>query len=364
MEPEERAALQALARASTRVVDPVGGRSLQAEGMLLRPRVEEGTLCVELHLSRAHDDAQARALEQQLARALALEGLELPLRVQLVAAEAPLGSRPAGPVPPGGAPTQQRLPGVRRVVAVASGKGGVGKSTVAVNLAAALARGGLAVGLLDADVMGPSAPTMLGTRTRPIAGPDGRIVPARAHGITVMSLGLVVEQDMPVIWRGPMVMGAIRQLLHDTAWGALDVLVVDLPPGTGDAQLSLLENTVVDGVVLVTTPQEVALADLVRGVDLFQRLGVRLLGLVENMAGYRLPDGSVDPVFGEDGGTRTAARLGLDVLARFPLRTALRASGDAGVPAALGEGEDAETFRGLAETVAARLASAPGADAD
>jgi ATP-binding protein involved in chromosome partitioning len=213
------------------------------------------------------------------------------------------------------------VPGVRNVVAVASGKGGVGKSTVAVNLAAALADAGAAVGLLDADVYGPNAPTMLGLGDRSVpTNADDEMVPPEAHGVTVMSMGFVAGEEDPVIWRGPLVDEFLKQLLGDVDWGPLDYLVVDLPPGTGDAQLSLVQNLPVAGAVIVTTPQEVAVDDAARGLTGFARYDVPVLGVVENMAWFRCPDcGEIHEPFGEGGGGTLAAEFEVPVLGRLPL---------------------------------------------
>lgn len=253
--------------------------------------------------------------------------------------------RPKAPVP------TERPAHVRRVLAVASGKGGVGKSTVAVNLAAALAGRGLSVGLLDADVYGPSAPTMLGLSGQP-AYEDGAIVPHVAHGLKAMSVGLLTRADDAMIWRGPMASQAITQMLTQTRWGTvespLDVLVVDLPPGTGDVQLTLIQKTPLDGAVIVSTPQEVALADARRAHTLFQKVGVPTLGLIENMSG---------DVFGRGGAQAEAERLGVPFLGDLPLDAALRMAGDAGRPlvSEAPESDAARDFAAIAERVAKAL---------
>jgi ATP-binding protein involved in chromosome partitioning len=225
---------------------------------------------------------------------------------------------------------------VRNVVAVASSKGGVGKSTVAVNLALALAQDGHRVGLLDGDIHGPNIPLMLGIPDeRPIAFGE-RIFPPNVHGITVMSMGLLVPGEAAVIWRGPMLHQALRQMLRDVMWGNLDFLIVDLPPGTGDVQLTLTQTLPLSGAVLVTTPQEVALADVIRGGEMFKQLDVPVLGLVENMSYYVCPHcGNREAIFGEGGGERLSQRLGAPLLARVPLDPAVRAGGDSGVPVIL-----------------------------
>ena len=224
------------------------------------------------------------------------------------------------------------LPGVRHIVAVASGKGGVGKSTVAVNLAVGLARRGKRVGLLDADIYGPSIPMMMGVDDQPSMDPAG-ILPFERHGVRFMSLGFLVPKDTAVIWRGPMVMKAIEQLLRDVLWGELDVLVVDLPPGTGDAQLTLSQKVRLSGAVIVTTPQDVALADAIKGIAMFRKVGVPVLGVVENMSFFLCPScGTRTDVFGHGGGRRESERLEAPFLGEVPLHVAIRDGGDAGRP--------------------------------
>ncbi len=258
------------------------------------------------------------------------------------------------------------LPEVRHTVAIASGKGGVGKSTVAVNLAVALAKNGLRVGLLDADVYGPSIPVMfglVGQRPRMEAG-GKRLVPFERYGVRFMSLGFLVEPDAPVIWRGPMVMKGLDQLLRDVAWGALDVLVVDMPPGTGDVQLTLAQKVQLAGAVIVTTPQDVALADAVKGVAMFDQVQVPVLGIVENMSYFVCPHcGERSEIFGHGGAQAEAKRLGVPFLGEIPLEPSIRSGGDTGHPAADGDGPQAESFRRLAATVQNALgAEAPPTD--
>jgi len=234
---------------------------------------------------------------------------------------------------------------IKTILAVGSGKGGVGKTTVAVNLAVGLARDGASVGLLDADIYGPNVPLMTGVRELPPARGD-KLAPALAHGVWVMSMGFLIPQDEALVWRGPMIHGALRQLFSDVAWEELDYLVVDLPPGTGDAQLSLAQLVPLTGGIVVTTPQAVSVADARRGVRAFQRLEVPVLGIVENMSG---------PIFGSGGGEEAARELGLPLLARLPMDPEIVRGGDSGLPPAAGEGELAESFRRLARVVAGRL---------
>jgi ATP-binding protein involved in chromosome partitioning len=254
---------------------------------------------------------------------------------------------------------RQPLPGVAHIVAVASGKGGVGKSTVAVNLAVALAQSGLRVGLLDADVHGPSAPLMTGTTDqRPQMVEGKKIKPICQYGITIVSMGFFIDDRSPVIWRGPMVMSIVRQFLKDVLWGDLDVLVVDLPPGTGDAQLTLLQEVSVSGGVIVTTPQDVALQDVRRGISMFATVQTPVLGIVENMSGYVCPQcHEHDPIFATDGGAREAATLEVPLLGRLALVAELRAAMDRGTPLVVDQPHHpvAETFREIAERVATGL---------
>src|SRR2546425_1716030 len=253
---------------------------------------------------------------QQLARAIdaALRRLPGVAHVDLHFARAEEGR--------GRDPFAQRaaLPGVARIIAVASTKGGVGKSTVAVNLALALAARGQRVGLMDADVYGPSLPIMLGTDERPSVTPSRRIHPVQRYGIACMSMGFFLDEGSPVIWRGPIVMGIVRQFLRDVEWGALDCLIVGMPPGTGDAQLTLVQQVPVTGGVIVTTPQDVALLDVGRGMAMFAQVNTPLLGVVENMSGYVCPRcETFDPIFGEGGARGLAERFGVPLLASIPL---------------------------------------------
>lgn len=245
-------------------------------------------------------------------------------------------------------------PQVRSIIAVASGKGGVGKSTVAVNLALAAAGQGLKVGILDADIYGPSQPILLGLHDRlPAMGEDRRIIPAQAFGLKVMSMGLMVDPDKALVWRGPMVHSAINQMLRDVEWGELDVLLIDMPPGTGDAQLSIAQNARLAGAIIVTTPQDLALADARRAVTMFRQVNVPVLGLIENMSLYHCPNcGHEAHIFGHGGAKDEAKRLGLPFLGELPLALAVRA-GDSGMPvvAAEPQGAIAKIFREMAEAL-------------
>ncbi|HXW85451.1 MAG TPA: Mrp/NBP35 family ATP-binding protein [Candidatus Binataceae bacterium] len=254
---------------------------------------------------------------------------------------------------------RMRLDGTKHVIAVASGKGGVGKSTVAANLAVALAQLGLSVGLLDADIYGPSVPMMFGIGDeRPRSAGGSHFYPVEKHGVKLISIGFFLGEKAPVIWRGPMVMGAVRQFLRDTLWGTQDFLIVDLPPGTGDAQLTLSQQVALDGVIIVTTPQDVALLDANRAVKMFRQVHCPLLGVVENMAYFVCPDcGERDELFGSGGGERLAREEGVEVLASIPILAELREGGDAGVPLPLLDPKHpvSQAFMELARKVAAAM---------
>jgi ATP-binding protein involved in chromosome partitioning len=260
---------------------------------------------------------------------------------------------------PGGrpAPSPDLIPEVRHTIAVSSGKGGVGKSTVAVNLAAALRKTGATVGIIDADVYGPDVPMMLGARGRPGMF-ENRIIPVEAHGIKMMSIGLLVQEREALVWRGPMIHSFIQQMLKDVSWGALDYLVFDMPPGTGDAQLSLSQVLPLSGVVMVTTPQNVALLDVRKALGMFQRLNVPILGVVENMSEFACPHcGKHTAIFGDAGGQRIAEEYGVPLLARIPLEPETRVAGDEGTPITLRRPDSAQAraFGDLARAVERRL---------
>ncbi len=254
-------------------------------------------------------------------------------------------SRPAEPSGP------QRIPGVDRIIAIASGKGGVGKSTVAANLACALAAQGRRVGMLDADVYGPSQPRMLGVSGRP-QSPDGKLIlPLRNYGVTMMSIGLMTNEDQAVVWRGPMLMGALQQMMTQVQWGALDVLIVDLPPGTGDVQMTLAQKAHVDGAVIVSTPQDVALLDARKGIDMFNQLGTPILGMIENMSTHICSQcGHEEHVFGHGGVAAEAAKLGVPLLAEIPLHLDIRVAADGGAPIVVSQPDSpqAQSFRAVA----------------
>ncbi len=263
-----------------------------------------------------------------------------------------MDTRAAAPRP--SAPTPVAYPNLGKVIAVSSGKGGVGKSTVAVNLAVALARRGLRVGLMDADIYGPNIPRMLGVAGQP-AVQNEKIIPLQAHGLRMISLGLLIERDQPAIWRGPIVMKIVTQFLRDVDWGQLDFLLVDMPPGTGDAQLSLVQATNVSGAIIVTTPQQVATGDALRGARMFQRVNVPVLGIVENMSWFECPHcGKPTALFGSGGGKALADELQLDLLGQIPLYPRIMEGGDSGKPIVVADADSsaAKAVMAIAERIA------------
>ena len=262
---------------------------------------------------------------------------------------------------PGAAPGQAivGVPGVEAIIAVASGKGGVGKSTTAVNLALGLRDLGLRVGILDADIYGPSLPKLLAIREKPQTVGGTRLKPITRYGLTVMSIGFLIEEETPMIWRGPMVMSALTQMLREVEWGALDVMVVDMPPGTGDAQLTMAQQVPLKGAVIVSTPQDLALIDARRGIAMFKRVNVPVLGIVENMSYFLCPQcGTRSDIFGHGGARREAERLKVPFLGEVPLHMTIREKSDAGLPVVATEpdGEHAEIYRGIAAKVRDQLA--------
>ena len=267
------------------------------------------------------------------------------------------------PQSPGGSPMarQAEIPGVAAVIAVASGKGGVGKSTTAINLALGLRDLGLRVGLLDADIYGPSVPRLTGIREKPELNSERKMIPIPRFGLAIMSIGFLVEEDTAMIWRGPMVMSAITQMLRDVAWGTLDVLVVDMPPGTGDAQLTLAQNVPLKGAVIISTPQDLSLIDARRGLAMFKKVNVPVLGIVENMSYFQCPHcGTRSDIFGHGGARHEAERLGVPFLGEIPLHMSIRATSDAGTPvvASEPEGPHAAIYRAIGAKVRDQLKDA------
>jgi ATP-binding protein involved in chromosome partitioning len=354
--------LRRVAAALTQVVAPGSGDDVVSSGRVRELDVgEDGT--VRFRFVMQPDDPgtlvrQARAAAEQV------EGVgKVKIDIALPSGGAAAPKKPAlrpGSVP-APTPAPDLLPQVKHVVAVSSGKGGVGKSTVAVNVAAALAAEGLAVGLLDADIYGPNVPTMFGERRKPrVVGEKGKekMEPLDAHGVQLMSLGFLLEADQPAIMRGPMIGGILKQFLGEVRWGALDVLLVDMPPGTGDAQLSLVQTIRVDGALMVTTPQDVSTGDVLRAIKMFERTNTPILGVVENMSGFECPCCSQRyEIFGRAGGHRLAEQTGVEFLGEVPLEMPVREGGDAGVPIVVSQPDSpaARALREIARTLAARL---------
>ncbi|MFO1478251.1 MAG: Mrp/NBP35 family ATP-binding protein [Verrucomicrobiota bacterium] len=309
---------------------PGYSRDIVSFGLVRQITLQDGAVSVALQLTSHNPDA-ARQIQSESEKALrALPGVRsAEVTVSQPAAQA------AGQAPWS---QQNKIPGIRRVVAVASGKGGVGKSTVSVNLACALQHLGSRVGLLDCDIYGPSIPLMMGAQqARPTVNEQERLVPPAAHGVKLMSIGFWLEDSQPVIWRGPMIVKTISQFVNDVDWGELDYLVVDLPPGTGDAQLTLCQTVPLDGGVVITTPQEASLGVVRKGIAMFQKVNVPILGIVENMSYFTLPDGSRAEIFGHGGGKAEADRQKLPFLGEIPIFTEIREGGDKGIPVSVSD---------------------------
>jgi ATP-binding protein involved in chromosome partitioning len=319
------------------IEDPDFGDDIVSLGIVNEIAIDGDAVTVSLALGAPYSPTETD-MANQVREKLTAEGLA----VELTAA-----------VDRGIDPEDQVLPGVKNIIAVASGKGGVGKSTVAVNLAAGLANLGARVGLFDADIYGPNVPRMLDAEEQPKATPDETLVPPEKFGMKLMSMDFLVGEDDPVIWRGPMVHKVLTQLWEDVEWGALDYLVVDLPPGTGDTQLTLLQSVPVTGAVIVTTPQEVALDDARKGLRMFGKHETPVLGIVENMSGFRCPDcGSEHAIFGDGGGQRFADETEMPFLGSVPLDPSVREGGDAGEPTVLDDSETGESFREFVDNTA------------
>jgi ATP-binding protein involved in chromosome partitioning len=354
------------------VPGPEGRTPLPESGAISGITIRDDKVFVAI----AIDPARAKAMEPMRARAEdAIKSISgVAAAVVTLTAEAARDVAGATPghahhadAPPRrhGRPSEP-LPGVNHIIAVASGKGGVGKSTVACNLAVGLAKLGLKVGVLDADLFGPSMPKLFGIRSKPSLGPDGqKLVPLESCGVKVMSIGFLIEEGAPVVWRGPMVTSALNQLLREVLWGELDVLVVDMPPGTGDTQLTMAQNVPLAGAVIVSTPQDLALIDARRGIAMFSQVKVPLIGLVENMSYFLCPHcGGRTDVFSHGGARREAEKLGVPFLGEVPLGVAIRANSDDGRPivSSMPESADASAFLEIARRVADTLAvGAPGA---
>ena len=341
------------------VVDPGGAGALPAVAAVSGLVIKDGNVGFALEVDPALGprlDGLRRAAE---AAVLGLDGVTSATAVLTAHRPATTPSstaRPAPGAPPrqGAMPSRPDIAGIRSIVAVASGKGGVGKSTVATNLALALSALGLRVGLLDADVYGPSLPRMMSIRGKPQSKDGKTLIPLENHGIKCMSIGFMVDEDTPTIWRGPMVISALEQMLRDVAWGELDILVVDMPPGTGDAQLTMAQRVPLTGAVIVSTPQDIALLDARKGLNMFRRVDVPVLGIVENMSYFLCPHcGERSEIFGHGGARHEAERLGVPFLGEVPLHLSIRVAGDAGTPIVAAEPESPHSlaFTAVADAV-------------
>ena len=341
------------------IADPASGEDIVSAGLIEGIELRGSLVQVALLTDRARAEAMEpvrAAVEALLARQPGITNASAVLtahKAQTAAPAAPGQGQGHGHGQGHGQKPPLLLPDVKAIVAVASGKGGVGKSTVAVNLAVSLARQGLRTGLLDADIYGPSLPRMLGLSRKPEVRKD-KMIPLEAWGLSCMSIGFLVDEETPMIWRGPMVMGALEQMMGQVEWGALDILVVDMPPGTGDAQLTMAQRVALTGAVIVSTPQDIALIDARRGVRMFERTKVPVLGLVENMSFFCCPAcGHRAEIFGHGGARVEAARLGTEFLGEVPLLLDIRTASDAGTPiaAAAPDSEGAKAFAAVAARV-------------
>ena len=346
---QESALLTALQTALQTVIDPNTGQDFVTAKQLKNLRLDASDVSFEIELGYPGASQQAELRRQLVAAARTVAGVanvSVQIHSKIAAHAVQRGV--------------QLLPGVKNIIAVASGKGGVGKSTTAANLALALAAEGARVGMLDADIYGPSQPTMLGVSGRP-ESEDGKLMePMHAYGLQVMSIGFLVEEEQAMIWRGPMATQALEQLLRQTRWQDLDYLIVDMPPGTGDIQLTLSQRVPVTGAVIVTTPQDIALIDAKKGLKMFEKVGVPILGLVENMAVHICTNcGHAEHIFGADGGQKMAQQYGIDYLGGLPLAMSIRVQADAGQPTVVADpdGEIAGLYKALARKVAVKIAA-------
>ncbi|MCV3273091.1 Mrp/NBP35 family ATP-binding protein [Roseobacter sinensis] len=337
------------------VTDPLSGSDIVSAGLIKALTVGDAgdvRFVIEVSPSQAEQYADVQTSAEAVVKALADVGSVSVVMTAHSTPAAPPDLKPQRADPSG----PQKIPGIDRILAIASGKGGVGKSTVAANLACALAAEGRRVGLLDADVYGPSQPRMLGVSGRP-ASPDGKtILPMRNFGVTMMSIGLMTNDDQAVVWRGPMLMGALQQMMSQVQWGALDVLIVDLPPGTGDVQMTLAQKAQVDGAIVVSTPQDVALLDARKGIDMFNQLGTPILGMIENMSTHICSNcGHEEHVFGHGGVAKEAEKLEVPLLAEIPLHLDIRMAADGGAPIVVSKPDSAQAgaFRTMAKALIA-----------
>ncbi len=339
-----------------RIIEKKSGKDIVSLGMVNGLVVKDGNVGFALEIDPA-DAGEMEVLRKEAEQAVyGMNGVKS-VSVVLTAEKSSQSAAPQKPAPK--QPAQKpEVPGVASIVAVASGKGGVGKSTCAVNLALGLAAQGLSVGMLDADIYGPSLPRMLGLSGKPSSADGKKLKPMEKWGLKVMSMGFLVEEDTPMIWRGPMVMSALQQMVFDVEWGELDVLVVDMPPGTGDAQLTMAQRVPLTGAVIVSTPQDIALLDARKGLNMFKKVDVPVFGIIENMSYFLCPScGDRSDIFGHGGARDTATELGLDFMGEIPLHMDIRKTSDAGTPITATEPDSvhAEIYKAIAVKVQEKI---------
>ncbi len=356
------------------VTDPISGKDIVSAGMIQGLQTKDGNVAFAIGVP-ADKGAELEPLRKEAENTVfALKGVVSATVV--LTAERPQGSgqgsgqaaQPQQPSKPAGPAQQQSadlLPGVKSIIAVASGKGGVGKSTTAVNIALGLAAGGHSVGLLDADIYGPSMPRMMGISGRPNSADGKTLDPMQNYGIKVMSIGFMIDEETPMIWRGPMVQSALEQMMRDVNWGELDVLVVDMPPGTGDAQLTMAQRVPLTGAVIVSTPQDIALLDARKGLNMFRKVDVPVFGVVENMSYFLCPDnGKRYDIFGHGGAKKEAERMGVDFLGEVPIEIDIREMSDKGTPitVAAPDSQSAINYCAIADKVWEKIEKATGGE--
>lgn len=361
-EINEQQVLDALGK----ITDPISGEDIVSAGMVRGLQMKDGHVAFAIEVDPEHGPKMEPLRKEAEKTVHAMDGV-LTATVVLTAEKAadsapPPQSQPVNPGAIGTAPQQtgNALPGVKSIIAVASGKGGVGKSTTAVNLALGLAAAGKKVGLMDADIYGPSMPRMMGITGQPVSNDGKNLEAMENYGIKVMSIGFLVEDDTPMIWRGPMVQSALEQMMRDVNWGELDVLVVDMPPGTGDAQLTMAQRVPLTGAVIVSTPQDIALLDARKGLNMFRKVDVPVFGIIENMSYFTCPHcGERSEIFAHGGARDEAERLGCDFLGEIPLHMDIRSTSDGGSPIVVSQpdSEHAKAYRAIALQVAEKIDS-------
>lgn len=338
-------------KALQQVKYPGYSRDIVSFGLVKSVSLQGSDVAVSIQLSSANPEAAQKIRTDAEVALRSLPGLGA-IKVDVITPSAA-----AAPAPQGGMGNQNKPPGIAHVVAIASGKGGVGKSTASVNLACALHKLGARVGLLDCDIYGPSIPLMMGVHGKPYISPNEKLVPPENHGVKLMSMGFLIEGDAPVIWRGPMIVKTIQQFFGQVEWGELDYLLVDLPPGTGDAQLTLCQTVPLDGGVIVTTPQEASLGVVRKGIGMFQKVNVPILGIIENMSYFTSPSGERCEIFGHGGGRAEAARQNTPFLGEIPIFQEIREGGDLGLPVVVSSPESAAgtVFLDIARSLRSQL---------